>query len=178
MITTNLTRLLVFAVLVLVLPSGVIQADQESAGPAVPSLTDIKVSFKLDPRITRGMYMGERWVSPPTYAAVKEGNEVTVEAMAEGLDAQGNRIDISPEWKAGDPAMITISPDKGSKVNLTMLKDGQSEITVAFGGVSKKLEVKARHQDNAMRVEITQPQEAKPQPETKKDTTSQREKVS
>jgi FKBP-type peptidyl-prolyl cis-trans isomerase FklB len=80
---------------------------------AVPAsdLRDIKMSFKLDPRLTRGRYMGDRWVSPPTYTGVRqEGKEYAVEARAEGLDAKGRPMRISPEWIPSDPGMVTVSP--------------------------------------------------------------------
>ena len=57
--TTNLIRLFVFRALVVLLLAGIIHASHEAAA-ASASLTGIKISFKLDPRITRGMYMGDR----------------------------------------------------------------------------------------------------------------------
>ena len=148
----------------------------ETTAQASASIADIKVSFKLDPRITSGMYMGDRWVTPPTYTRVQEGKELVVEARAHGLDALGNKVDINPQWKAGDPAMITISPDKGPQVKFTILKEGQSDITVASGEVSRKLAIKAQKLDEALSVEITQ-QVAQEQG-TQKDAWSAREKLS
>jgi hypothetical protein len=151
----DLVKLMLIAALIVTLPAGFIHAAQEP-GPAASSITGIKVFFKLDPSITRGMYMGDRWVSPSTHYAVKEGAKVVVEVRAHGLDGQGRQVDISPVWEAEDPAMMTISPDKGSKVELTITRPGKSELRVAFGGITKRLPVRAWHQDNAMHVEITQ----------------------
>ncbi len=49
------------------------------------ALTAIHVSFKLDPGLTRGTYMGERWISPPSYDSVQTGGTYTVEVRARVL---------------------------------------------------------------------------------------------
>jgi len=156
MLTANPTRLFVFMTLILVLLGGTILASQEAAGQAAASLTRIKVSFKLDPSITRGMYMGERWVSPPTYTAAGEGKEITVEASAQGLDAKGKAINISPEWISEDPKMVAVSPHQGRQVKITVRQTGQSSLKVAAHGVSMKLLIKATYQDGITQVEISQ----------------------
>ena len=151
----SLAKLILVTALIVTLPFGLIQAAQEAAGTASASITNIKISFKMNPSVTRGMYMGDRWLSPPYYN-VEEGKEISVEALAQGLDAQGKLIEISPTWKAGDPAMIKISLDKGQKVTLTIIKEGKSNLRVSFGDISRELLVKAWHKDNAMHVEISQ----------------------
>ncbi|OGP75888.1 MAG: hypothetical protein A2W09_00315 [Deltaproteobacteria bacterium RBG_16_50_11] len=156
MLTTNPIRLFVFATLILALLAGTILASQEAVGQAAASLTRIKVSFKLDPSITRGMYMGERWVSPPTYTAAGEGKEITMEASAQGLDAKGKPIDISPEWIPEDPKMVAVSPGQGRQVKITVREAGQSSLKVAAQGLSRKLLIKATYQDGATQVEISQ----------------------
>jgi hypothetical protein len=98
--------------------------------------------------------MGEVWTY--TIREAQVGEKTTIEAKAVGLDAQGNQVDINPAWKAGDPAMIDIFPGQGVRVRLTILKDGKSDIMVAFKGISKKLPLKAWHRDKVMYVEITQ----------------------
>ena len=156
MLTTNSIRLFVFATLILALLAGTILASQEAVGQAAASLSRIKVSFKLDPSITRGMYMGERWVSPPTYTAAGEGKEITMEASAQGLDAKGKPIDISPEWIPEDPKMVAVSPGQGRQVKITVREAGQSSLKVAAQGLSRKLLIKATYQDGATQVEISQ----------------------
>ena len=156
MITAKLLRVFAFVPFALVLLVCFTQAAQEAAVPSAASSTDIKISFKMNTSVTRGMYMGDRWISPPTYYNVEEGKEITVEAAAKGLDAQGKLIDINAAWEAGDPAMMTISPDKGPKVKLTIRKSGRTNLTVTAGGVSRKLPVKAWYKDKAMNVEINQ----------------------
>ena len=156
MLPTNLIRLFAPPALIVVLLAGAIQAPQEATGQATASLTNIRVSFKLDPSITRGMYMGERWVSPPTYTAVQEGKEITVEASAQGFDAKGKPIDISPEWIPEDPKMVAVSPGQGRQVKITVRRAGQSTLRVASQAFSKKLAIKATYQDGATQVEISQ----------------------
>ena len=144
----DLVSLILLTPLIVVLLAGVTQA--------VTSITDIKISFKMNPSITQGTYVGDRWISPPYYN-VEEGKEITVEAVAKGLTAQGKLININAVWQSSNPAMITISPNKGVKVELTILKEGKSELKVTFEGISKKLPVKAWYKDNAIHVEISQP---------------------
>jgi len=187
-----LTCSLAFAALILVLLAGVIPVSQEAAAQAAASLNDIKVSFKLDPRITRGMYMGDRWISPPTYVGVGEGREMTVEARAEGLDAKGNPMDVSPEWMPANPGMVAVSPAQGKEVKITVRSGGQSSLKVSSLGISKDLLIKATYEGNAIKVEITRGQALNPvsggnstgqalaeeKQEAREDTSRQKEKVS
>ena len=152
----DLRFFILLTALIVVIMADLTKAAQEVASPAAASLTDFKISFKMNPSITRGIYVGDRWISPPYYS-VEEGKEITVEAVVQSVDAKGKLIAISAAWEAGDPAMITISTDKGPKVNLTILKEGQSELRVTFGGISKRLPVKSWYKDNAIHVEISEP---------------------
>ncbi len=143
MITTTITRLLALTVLIFFLLTGVILA---AASPA-----SIKVSFKLDPSLTRGMYMGDRWVSPPTYATSQPGKTSTIEARVEGLDKG-----ISPTWTPSDPKMVTVSPQQGHYVTITVLQAGQSDVKVTSQGASKTLSIKAAYEGDEIQVEISQ----------------------
>jgi hypothetical protein len=116
----------------------------------------ITVSFKLDPKITKGLYMGDRWASPPTHTQVQEGKTCIVEARAQGVAAKGKPVKIKPKWIPADPKMVTVSPGEGSDVKITVQRDGQSKLMVVSPGVSKELSIKAAYLDNAIRVEISQ----------------------
>jgi hypothetical protein len=152
----TISRWLTLAALLLILPAGVCQA-QKPETPEIAALKEIQVSFQVDPRVTRGMYMGEQWVSPPDYVRVQEGKKpLAVPAKAMGLDAQGKPVTISPTWKPGDAGLVKVSPAQGAKVEITVLKEGQSDLTVTSGGVSKKLNVKAVRQGESLRVNILQ----------------------
>ncbi len=153
LLTNAITRLLALTALLSVLLAGIVQAAPE-ATPA-GAFTGIKVAFQLDPRITRGMYMGERWVSPPTYTMVQE-QKVTIGAKATGLYGKGSEMGISADWNPGNAAMVQVSPSKGEKVELTVLQEGQTDLTVTYAGASKKLSVKAVRQNGNLRVDISQ----------------------
>ena len=43
-----------------------LQATAPVAAP-LPPAPKLVVAFRLDPELTRGMFMGDRWVTPPTY---------------------------------------------------------------------------------------------------------------
>lgn len=122
------------------------------------ALTDMKISFKVDPRVTGGMYMGDRWISPPTFVQVglPDVKEISIEARCEGLDAKGMPLAIKPQWIPADPEMVAVLPSTGNKVRIVVKRAGQSGLDVAFQGVSRKLSVKAVYNSNALQVEITQ----------------------
>ncbi len=156
MMITPITRLLALAALMSVLLAGVITASQEASGLSGASLNDIKISFKMDPRVTRGMYMGDRWISPPTYIMVGEGQVCTVEARAEVLNAEGKPMDINLSWTPTDPEMVTVAPASGKEVKITVKRAGESILKVASPGGSKELAIVATNQGDALRVDISQ----------------------
>ena len=138
-----------------VLLAGRGRGEASTAPPAADSPV-IQVSFKLDSRLTRSLYMGERWVSPPTYQhATQVGDSATLEAMAQLVDTKGRPFAASPTWTPGDPEMLAVSP-RGNQVTITVRRAGQSRLKLAQGGVSKELTVKAVHQDGSWRVDVLQ----------------------
>jgi hypothetical protein len=126
------------------------------AGPA--ALSSIMILFKLDSRMSGPTYGGERWVSPPTFSFAQGGNQLTVEAKAQGLDAKGRPVDISPTWIPADPEMVTITTGQRNEVKITVKRVGQTSLEVVSQGVSKKMSVKATATQGgkALQVEITQ----------------------
>lgn len=124
------------------------------AGPA--GLTGIAILFKLDSRMSGPTYGGERWVSPPTFSFAQGGKQLTIEAKAQGVDAKGRPLDISPTWIPADPEMVTVTPGPRNEVRITVLSPGQSSLKVVAPGFTKELSIKAKHQGNAMQVEISQ----------------------
>lgn len=145
-------RLVALAALISVLSAGVIQANPQAAEQAAAS--DIKVSFKLDPRLSGPTYGGERWVSPPTYTGASA--QSTVEVRAQVLDAKGKPMNVSPEWKPEDPGMVSVSPGQGKQVKITVQSTGESKLQVAAPGFSRELSIKATEKDNVLQVEISQ----------------------
>jgi hypothetical protein len=123
------------------------------------AIADIRVSFKLDPRLTRGIYMGDRWVSPPTYMSVhQEGHEHTVEARAAALNADGRTVAASPEWISADAGMVTVTPGQDNEVRIVVKHSGQTTLKVVSQRISKELIIKATEtqEGNAMQIEILQ----------------------
>src|ERR1044071_5444421 len=117
----HLKRLIVSLVMMMLVLSGSIQAEEQAT-----VLTDIQVSFKLDPRLTRGQYMGDIWITRPIYSGANGQN--IVEAKAQGMDARGNPIPINPEWVPSDPEMITLSANQGKEIKLTVHRAGESNL--------------------------------------------------
>ena len=132
------------------------EAARAEPGPAAPpALTAINISFKRDPRISKALYMGDRWLGMP-YAQVGEGEQVTVEARAEGIGDRGKPASIAPKWTATDPEMVTVTPNQGKAVTITVLRPGESRLEVSSDGVSKQLTVKAEYKGEALQVEISE----------------------
>lgn len=119
-------------------------------------LKDIKVSFKVDPRLTRSVYMGDRWVSPPTFTPARQGKTATVEAAADGLNGRGKRVRIDPEWIPTDPGMVEVTSGEGDEVRITVKRPGESKLKVVSQGITKELAIKAVDQGDAIAVEIAQ----------------------
>jgi len=149
----NVTQVMITQVNSLATPHAAV-AKPPMPPAAVPPA--IKVLFLLDPRVTRGMYMGDRWVSPPTYTAVQAGSEATVEAIAQLAAPGGRLMDISPRWTPSDSQMLTVLPNQGHRVKITVRCAGESRLRVESEGLSRELLVRASVKDQAMHVEITQ----------------------
>jgi len=128
----------------------------DTTGPDT-ALADIIVSLKLDPRLTRGLYMGDRWVSSSHYtSALQVGKQATVEARATGRDTMGKPMGIKPEWIAADPDMVEVSPAQGSVVTIIVKRVGESRLNVISQGVSKVLHVQAMAKGSGMQLVISE----------------------
>ncbi len=122
----------------------------DTAGSAA-TLARIEIEYKMDPRVSRGLYMGERWITPPTYITTLDN----VEIRARGVDAKGATVAIRPQWIPSDPEMVMVTPSEGSQAKITVKRAGESRLEVKAGGVSKELAFKAAYKDDALqRVEI------------------------
>jgi len=124
--------------------------------PADGAVARIEVSFKLDPRLTRGLYMGDRWVAPGTFTPPPQAKNVTVEASARRVDAKGRRVQIQPVWRPGDPGMVEITRGRGDEVRITVKRAGESKVEVAHRGVTKQLSIKAAERGETLAVVISQ----------------------
>jgi FKBP-type peptidyl-prolyl cis-trans isomerase len=138
--------------LVLVLMPGVARAQGGAPPAAKAAITGIQLSFKRDPRAVDPTRAIGPWVSGPNYGGATAQD--TVEVRAEGVDAAGKSAKISPEWVPSDPEMVTVSPDQGDDVKITVHRAGESKLKIAYKGVSKELVVRAKYQGKFMVFEI------------------------
>lgn len=121
--------------------------------PAQPRST-LVVAFRLDPNVTRGLFLGDRWVSPPTFAFAQPGDRYVVHARAQpGEDSEDV---IAAQWATTDPDMIAITPESDGAVTIAVDRPGTAELRVTARGESKILQVSARKHPDAMEVEFRQ----------------------
>ena len=134
--------------------------------PAPGRVARIVVAFKLDPRLTQALYMGERWVAPASYNSISapSGTSISVEARAHGVDTRGRMLRINPEWTSSDPEMATVTPARGSAVTITVRRPGASTITLRDGGTSRKLTLQTVSQSGGWRVDVSQESSPAPSP--------------
>lgn len=113
------------------------------------------VAFRLDPALTQGIYLGQRWVSPPSFYFAQPGAQFVVDAKAQDIDARGTRTDVSGDWATSNPEMVAITRHADGAM-LVVREPGESDLTVRAGSDTKTLHVSAERLPDAMRVRITQ----------------------
>ena len=124
---------------------------------AATSLASILIAYRLDPWLIGGTYSGGIWASPPVLGPTTQGGALfTLETRAQGLDAQGQPVIVSPQWIASDPGMVTVSPGQGSQVTITIQGAGQSTLRLVSDTITKDLVIKAASQGGVLTVEIAQ----------------------
>jgi hypothetical protein len=128
----------------------------EAAPESPPAIKSLQIKFKMEAITKESFYMGEVWVAPAKFSDARAGKKFTVEARALGYDSRGNLQDLEAAWKSANPALVKVSPGKGHRVKLTVLKPGKGIVLVSYGGISKKLQVKAEYRTGVMEVEIEQ----------------------
>jgi len=141
-------------------PAGASAPDARAAQPAGTHVTArtprMVVTFRLDPAVTRGLYLGDRWVSPPTFRFVQPGTQYVVHAKLQSIDAQDESVDLSGDWSTDDPEMIAIERQPYGEVTIVVRRAGEGRMFVSAGGVTRELRVQARQTPDAMDVAITQ----------------------
>ncbi|MBI5231664.1 MAG: hypothetical protein HY876_05820 [Coriobacteriales bacterium] len=122
-----------------------------------PRADGLRISFKLDPRLTKSLYMGERWVSGPKFTPPSRQGEVLVEARAEATAKAGNPPDIEATWESADADVLDVSPPKGRQIKLRIKAPGSTTLTVRGGGVEKAIGVRCTETARGtLKVVITQ----------------------
>lgn len=137
-------------------------AQQREKVGAAAAAGGLEVSFRLDPRITKGLYMGDRWVSQASYPSTTapDVEPITVPARASGgAGAAGKK---SPSWTASNPEMVTIWPSQGGEVKLSVRSAGESTVTVKVGERSSSFTVKAAQNAEAWRVDLSSARQVPP----------------
>lgn len=135
------------------------QAQTASAtrSPAgAPGVARIELAFKLDPRVTRSLHMGDRWVSPPSYTSTGPLDRVSVDARARVVGGSAGTARSMPVWSASEPDMVEVSPEEAEQVRITVWRTGQSSLTVETGGITRTLRIRAAEVSGALRVDISQ----------------------
>ena len=103
-----------------------------------------KLAFKLDPRLTNSLYMGDRWVTATTFTQVQQGAKLTVAAKG----PQGT------SWVAADSSMVTVTPVTDREVRITINRAGQTTMTAAGKVLTIKAEPAA--DPRLLKVQISQ----------------------
>lgn len=133
--------------------------DSKTIASALPaaSTASIQISYKLDSRLTQSLYMGERWVSPPTYDIINpEGAPYSIEVKAQVVDINGKPVQSALEWMVADTTVAKVTPDSGNQVTITLQNAGETSLFVTSHGTSRRLALIATYQGNALRVRIIQ----------------------
>jgi hypothetical protein len=126
------------------------------AAVPVPGPVGIQISYRLDPWLLSGNYGTGFWGSPPVLGpATQGGRTFVVQARALAPDPGGRPI-TDAEWVPADPAMVRVTPSRGSDVKITVEGAGQSTLRVKSGGTTKELVIKAEYRGDAIQVEIAQ----------------------
>jgi len=152
---SKIVPLVVSAAMIGVMLSGCASRPMAPRG-SEESTGNVKVLFKLDNRLTQGLYMGERWVSPARFTGAPPAEEVLIMAKVEAVDAQGVVVSEDASWASSDSDVVTVTPANGAQVTLTVRQPGESRLTVATGGIEKQLTVKAEALGDLLKVEIVQ----------------------
>lgn len=83
-------------------------------------------------------------VSPGESGRSASGTELniggTVVFTAQGRDANGNPIPVSPTWTPSKPGIVEITPAVGPRVTIKGLKEGTIDIVVEYAGVKNTIE--------------------------------------
>lgn len=115
----------------------------------------LAVAFRLDPNLTRSLYMGERWVSPPVFEFAQPGDAFVVRAKVQSIDRSGQATDLGGDWSTGTPGLVEITRGHG-EVTIVVREAGEGDLTVATGAGKKTLRVRAVRTADAMQVAFVQ----------------------
>lgn len=122
-----------------------------------PTLTDIRVEYRLDPWLVGGTYGGGFWVSPDLFGPTAQSGEAFVMEIRSRAEYFGESVPSSPTWLSSDPSMVTVSPSHGETATMTIRHGGEATLYVDSQGVRSTLDIVATRLGNgAIQVEILQ----------------------
>lgn len=125
-------------------------------GRPIERTPQLAVAFRLETELTRGMYLGDRWVSPPTYYFAQPGKRFVVQAKPQQIDKRGERLDLAGEWTTSDPDKVSVIQRKHGEVTIVVEQPGDATVKVTTGNGSKLLKIHATQVADAMQVAIDQ----------------------
>ena len=134
-------------------PSPAIAPANQRPGQRKP---EIAVAFRLDPDLTRGLFLGERWVSPPSFFFAQPGSQYVTQGKAQYVDAFGERVDVAADWATSVPDMIALTPHASGDATIVVSRPGDGEFTVATRYGTKRVQVHALQVGDGMQVDFRQ----------------------
>ena len=85
-------------------------------------------ALRLDPSLTRSIFLGERWVAPPDFHFAQPGTVFVVQAKAQHLDGSGEPHDVAGQWSATDASMVGVTRNARG-ATLEIRRAGDSDVT-------------------------------------------------
>lgn len=121
-------------------------------------IADIRFLFKLDPRLTRSLYMGDRWVAPSTAGHIQVGDAsgVHVAVRVVGVDGSNRPLQTDFDWLVEDPEIATVSSEAGGEATLTVVREGTTTVRAVGPGASRPLLLTATRTRGVLKVQVHQ----------------------
>jgi hypothetical protein len=138
-------------------PAGGDAVPAPAGGGPIPgtSAPGLRVWFGVDPALSGGAGT-ERWVSPATFTWVDDAAEATVALRVQLVDRELQGRDVSATWASSDDGAVAVSEPRGHQVTLRIARTGLSTLRVEHASGLAVLVVRAVHDGNAWRVDVTQ----------------------
>jgi hypothetical protein len=130
--------------------------ERATAAAANARRQPLSVAFRLDPELTQGVFLGERWVSPPSFFFAQPGTQYVVRAKAQTIDGHGDRTDVRADWAPANPEMVAVDRGDLGEVTVVVRQPGESDLTVSAGSSARVLHVSATRTADAMQVDFSQ----------------------
>jgi hypothetical protein len=107
-----------------------------------PAMSSLEVTFdKRGGTSQDSPASGASWAS--RVAGLTATGETSILARVEGRDQAGTPVNVEPEWSAIDPTRVTVSPNRGSLVRLSIHAPGASNLIVRSGDITRSVLVSA-----------------------------------